>query len=430
MKYKLSNYNIFTEFDDKAICYNSLNNSLFYIDLNRYYKIKKYVNFKLKLLKSKDSELFETMKSLNFIIADSVNELDLIRFRNKRDVYLNSIYLLTINPTLECNFNCWYCYEHKKKGHMLENMKNRIILHVKNLVENKLISGVSLSWFGGEPLLYFNEIVYSLSMRIKDICETNEMKFYNSITTNGYLLNENMISKIEKISISKYQITLDGNEKKHNESRNISGKPTFNKIIQNSNKLSEMENILITVRVNYHEDKINMEKIIDKFSIKAREVIVFDFQKIWQIHKVNNEVETKMKDVCTSHNLDLLSIKKSNKGFHCYADRWHQAIINYDGNVFKCSARDFTEENSEGYLDANGSIMWKNDRLLKRFSKATFENTICLKCKLLPLCFGTCSQHLLENNNKFSKKMCPYNSVSSPNEFVIRRYKQLIKEKN
>ncbi len=114
MNYKISKYNYYVKYEDKIIFFNSLSQSLFYVES------KKYKNFdfcknNIILLGKKYPELFDKMINMRFIVTEDFKETDLIFFRNKRDVYLNNIYFLTIIPNLSCNFDCWYCYENKEK---------------------------------------------------------------------------------------------------------------------------------------------------------------------------------------------------------------------------------------------------------------------------------------------------------------------------
>lgn len=77
--------------------------------------------------------------------------------------------------------------------------------------------------------------------------------------------------------------------------------------------------------------------------------------------------------------------------YACYADLYNEAVINYDGRVFKCTATNFENEKEDGVLNKNGNIIWDENYLAKRLAKAPFENSVCSKCKLLPVCFGSCS---------------------------------------
>jgi len=132
---------------------------------------------------------------------------------------------------------------------------------------------------------------------------------------------------------------------------------------------------------------------------------------IWQVNakdKSMNSILKKKKKIfeCNGFTIVNSNLSDINKGYKCYADKWFQAVINYNGNVYKCTARDFDESNSCGYLQDNGVIKWYPEKIIERFSRASFENQICLKCKILPLCMGTCSQTMIENQHQKSVKSC------------------------
>lgn len=99
------------------------------------------------------------------------DEISLLRYRNHQHIYADRDYSLFLNPTLECNFSCWYCYETHEKGYMSEKMIEKIKKHIIYMIEKIHINSLTLSWFGGEPLLYFNEVVYPISLFAKEICE-------------------------------------------------------------------------------------------------------------------------------------------------------------------------------------------------------------------------------------------------------------------
>ena len=82
----------------------------------------------------------------------------------------------------------------------------------------------------------------------------------------------------------------------------------------------------------------------------------------------------------------------------CYGDHRYHATLNYNGEAFKCTARDFTTLNSEGLLTGNGSIIW-NEKYEKRLS-SKFKNKPCLECTILPMCGGGCSQQAIEHEGR------------------------------
>ena len=49
----------------------------------------------------------------------------------------------------------------------------------------------------------------------------------------------------------------------------------------------------------------------------------------------------------------------------CYANKINSEVINYDGLVYKCTARDFSEKNDVGIMLEGGIIKYKYDKIIK-----------------------------------------------------------------
>ena len=435
LEYDWSNYNITVNYGDKCIIFNALSGALFEVPVELYEEVKKSSDENIPNLKEHTKENFDLLKKGRFIKNKNLDEYNLLKFRYNKGVFSN-VYNLIINPTLECNFNCWYCYEKHTKGKISDKVKNNVLKFVDKLIENK-ISGIDLSWFGGEPLLCFDE-VYEISRDIKNKCEEHNINFSNSVTTNGYLIDEGMIDKLKEIELNRYQITLDGTREIHNKNRFVEeGKGTYDTILKNMDILCQkIPDANITLRINY-SNKIfpGIYEVLENDIPKSiRKQIKVSFHRIWQTCSKEEPIGELLQNKYIE--LEKCGYMFPNEDFQlyrgcvCYADRFNQALINYDGNVFKCTARDFQPENRAGVLNDKGEIEW-NEEEVNRFACFSFDNETCKKCRILPLCMGTCSQKFKENNYKFSEQMCILNIGSSPEQFIINRYKSLCyKNKN
>lgn len=81
-------------------------------------------------------------------------------------------------------------------------------------------------------------------------------------------------------------------------------------------------------------------------------------------------------------------------GKRCYADTIRQSVVNYDGTLYKCTARNFADHKaSVGYLNDEGIPVW-NQNYYKHYLKPVFDNNKCRDCIFLPVCLGVCSQNL------------------------------------
>lgn len=69
--------------------------------------------------------------------------------------------------------------------------------------------------------------------------EKHGAQFSNSMTTNGFLLTEDIIQKCMEIRLNELQVTLDGDKEAHNKIRNQKGELSFDKILQNCIALTD-----------------------------------------------------------------------------------------------------------------------------------------------------------------------------------------------
>ena len=435
--YKLSKYNYVLPYNGRYVYYNGISRQIFSLGAKEHEKMQALFQ-DLIAFETYYTSVFYQFKAWRFIIDESIDEVDILRHRNKMEIYEDRSYRLFINPTLECNFACWYCYEKHPEGRMSPEVQEKLKKCMKHLVADKRIDRLMLSWFGGEPLLYFDEVVYPLSLYGKQLCEKYHIPFHNGATTNASRINEAMVEKMKEIGMTSFQITIDGDEKRHDKIRNEKGKPSFRKIMDNVILLCEnLDDVYITLRVNYDNQTLrnaDMAAVFNEIPMRCRHKICVDFQRVWQTasNVPKDNVERKdlhqlCDDLGFSH--DTISNSFMLGGFHkCYSDRYHYAEINYDGKVYRCTARGYDDKYVMGELGEDGRILWDEAKIAKCLGKATFENEMCLTCKYLPLCMGPCSQKMLEVSKDRLQDVCYLrNCEITPEDAIIDYYKQKMK---
>lgn len=401
---KLSQFNTYLPYQDNNLLYNSFS--------DHYILIKPILRELLDAAKHEDDlqgladyhpafykELFDN----GFIINKDVNEVDKVKEISRKVDGNTSVYQLTINPTMGCNFKCWYCYETHIQG---SKMEQPIINKVLNFIENEknnnhTLEHFALSFFGGEPLIYYRQAVVPLLEGAKEIFTDTNIHFSSSFTTNGYLITQDKIDFFKDHNVFGMQITLDGSQESHDKVRYVNkNKGSYTEIVENI-KLLARNGMEVTMRINFTgENFFSCIGIADDFKDLEREFkknILVDFHQVWQ-DEDNGSVSTiPAVDKFMSEGFDIRSqaTNLNNVVSSCYADKDSSATINYNGEVFKCTARDFTTENSLGVIQNDGTIKWKPE--YERRQTAKFKNAPCLECKLLPICNGGCSQHAYEH---------------------------------
>lgn len=283
----------------------------------------------------------------------------------------------------------------------------KIKKHIHKAVMEDKISSLEIQWFGGEPFMYFEEVILPISEYAMDICNQSGIPFANSATTNGYYLSPSLLNKLAKYNFRYFQITLDGvralhNKVKYVENRKIS---TFDTVLENIDfLLSKTDNITITIRLNYNKKNLDInivEQLNEKIKIKNREKISISFKKLWQEGVDTNRISI-IREISQKlfSNGYKISNEIENGCLSCYTDKkWYNAI-NFDGSVVKCTASDdLYSKNPPGKLQEDGSILWRKN-YIENYFDVRFENEICKKCKNLPLCMGNCNKNYNENTKQ------------------------------
>lgn len=133
-----------------------------------------------------------------------------------------------------------------------------------------------------------------------------------------------------------------------------------------------------------------------------RKYIKFDFQRVWQDRSYSNdETEHKIRDIRQKFQragyIVLANYIPHDVTDSCYGDKINHILINYNGDVFGCTARDFTIENRIGQLDSKGVIHFNNELVDKR-NNLKLSKSVCQNCRIAPLCGGGCKQRAIEDN--------------------------------
>lgn len=411
---KISKYNIWID----NILYNSFSDRFISFKDDEVSDIK-YLFNNLDEFKSDYPDLFENFQKLGFIIHSNFDELEYIIFQNKNTVFNNRDYHLTINPTLQCNYKCWYCCVEDqgtiyRKERMNDETIEKLKKHIKYMIENEHISSLLLDWFGGEPLMYFYEVMIPICEYAKELCDKYGIKLTNHITTNAFFIDSQILTKLKKIRVSSFQITIDGGREKHNSIKNHDGVGHFDKIIKNINSIcEEIDNVNVVLRINYDKQSLNtVSSVIEKIKKTNKDKIIVDFQRVWQIEFDRNEEGDNLKLLKVKNKFEEAGFKTAyfankKKNFTCcYSDRFYHRVVNYDGKVFKCSARNYDDELCIATINNNGSMNFNLNVVSKIFSDTTFNNQRCLNCQLLPLCYGPCIQKYYETKKGESDFQC------------------------
>lgn len=395
MQYKPSRFNYhFIADDGTYMLYNTLTNALAEFTPDNY---QAFLAFS-KGEKTLHADFMTGLQSCGFIVPEEYDELLFMRRRMFDERFARTHMLLTIAPTMACNFACDYCFETEaREDKMSDETINQLLQYIekKRSVEKLL----NLHWMGGEPLLAL-DVIEKLTAGLKTMCATKGMKYISTIITNGYHLTKDVAKHlVNDLEVHDVQITLDGIGATHNRKRPLlGGQPTFDHIVKNIFAVAEILPHL-TIRVNLDQENLSeVDLLLDLFDQPALK------EKIYLGFSLMSPVDDKTTSRCLHDSTFSLTYqqirkKKLERGFServyplskcnpCGVTLNSNQVIDSSGRIFKCWSDFGHPERSIGHIAGQNLSEKQRDNTLLMYDPT--EDKQCRECKILPFCLGGC----------------------------------------
>lgn len=430
---KPSRYNVFFEHNGKDFAFNSMSCALAEISSDFKNIMESLKTLDESVLNKDTKSLVASMKDGNYIIEDDVDELDILKFRSFNGKFSKDVLALTILPNFSCNFACPYCYESKsqddKTMRTINNeVKNAIYQQIKNSAKMK--RGIGVAWYGGEPTLS-KDIIIEMSKKIVNICKKYDVDYIFSMTSNGYLIDDDFVKAMAKLKLKTVQITIDGPPEIHNLTRKLkNGAGTFDTIVKNIKKLVN-NNITVYIRVNITKNNMDyfneLLDVLEKNGLEKCQVVpsaVVPYKNIGCNISASclspKEFSKKLleyRDMMVKRNLPVPNYPYLPKLLqnYCYADNVNSYTIDPDGNLYKCwidvgvaerslgNIKDFSERDLSTAAEKGSFYMFWSP----------FKHKKCKECEILPMCMGGCPHRGILNNNNPSCDLLKYSLVDA-----------------
>ena len=388
----------------------------------------------LDVLKKESEQFYEQLEKGGFVIPNDKDETEEVVKKGLENCKNDKEYYLIINPTLNCNFRCWYCYEnHSGRKKMRPETVESVKRMIDRLCDTEHIEFLHLSFFGGEPLLYYIDTVKPIIGHVENLKKERGLGYSIHFTTNGYLITNRLIEDLKKVHANvSFQITLDGSKEEHDKvRRSASGSGSYDRILANIKKLLE-NGFHVGLRLNYSGKNVasmgQVQKDIEPLSGYGKSLLTIDFQRVWQDEAIESTDELLLKTIADFQSKfqfvgDFFNRVNSYRN-PCYGDLENECIVNYDGGIYKCTARDFTEELCLGTSQNDGSILWKHPEYARQRLCNKFSKKICQSCKIFPLCGAGCSQTASEVKDACT--LCK-SEMEKDNIVLTRFYERIVK---
>lgn len=314
---------------------------------------------------------------------------------------------LTICPTLNCNFDCPYCFENHRPGKMSPEVQDDVVSLARRMLKACGGKHLGITWFGGEPLLAV-DVIESLSSRLMALAEEFKAEYTAGIITNGYLLTQKNIDILEHCKVSSCQVTIDGLGEAHDATRHLAGGgATFDRIIGNlrNGKIP----FHVSIRQNVQESNLaevpEVRKFIEKLAEESGNKLTYAPAPVSQ-NAATEDRGTQSTLLCGTDSSDIGIMQEAGRfsagrGHYCGANTLWGVGIDENGRLFKCweSAADpvdaFANAHDWDPQDPLGTSC-EPDKLTMYLNTALpTKDEECRECVWLPLCVGGCPHQRL-----------------------------------
>jgi uncharacterized protein len=285
----------------------------------------------------------------------------------------NQKFQLILFPTEQCNFRCVYCYEDFEIG----KMPDWLVEATKTFISNKIphLKYLSLSWFGGEPLLA-KDILFNVAEHSQKLAKKYGCKLSGDLTTNGFLLDVKTLTKLVELNQNRFQISIDGDKESHDKTRlTRNGRGSFDKIWARMLDAASTElDFSITLRV--HVTDLNHDSVLTfcerydatlksdkrfKLFFKAIEDLGGDNQASIEALTSQQSAKSLVKELTERYSETALSLG-SKSHYICYAGKPNSLGIRANGNLNKCTVALNDDRNSVGKINPDGTLTLNNEK--------------------------------------------------------------------
>ena len=360
--------------------------------------------------------LYLQLRSMGFLVEDSKDDdfYNIHKMRTLAFLYGNRNLMITFALSMACNFDCSYCFESNHTGHiMTQETEDKVMRFIQKFKADSL----SITWYGGEPLLAFDRIL-SINRRLQDM----NKNYSASMITNGFLLSKEKADRLNDLRVTYLQITLDGAKETHNSRRYLrGGGPTYDRILENIDGVMASD-FKGTLHVRVNVDSRNEDEFAQVYNM-MRERYPKDFGRRITVYPgfvkgddhpdhscFFNPVQQGefLSHMAEEFKITPLSIFPYRRMQGCILTRRNAFVVGPDGEIYKCwddvGIPERVVGNVSSYKDWNIALIAEG-----MTGCSYLDSQECKECFYFPICDGGC--HRIRQNNLHTDR--PQSSCSS-----------------
>jgi len=355
-------------------------------------------------------ELLDGLERGGFLVEDGVDELARIKVATFRDRFRTDRLMLTIAPTLDCNFRCDYCYEEHLRVTMSGPVRQALVEWVE--AQARGLTALWVTWYGGEPLLpRSREAIGELTDGFRRIAAEHGLDYGAELVTNGYLLDRATMQQMLELGVERVQVTLDGPREIHDRRRIlVGGAGTFDRIVANLEEVMDLVEIQLRINVDRRNAmsclevvELLVERGMDRMVRPYIAQVTMDGAACGNIQEAcyssaefaRTEVEIYRE--AARRGLPLGRYPVRIPGAFCTADRVNAFVVGPSGLLFKCWHEVTLDPSRAVGSVVDGQEPWQKAIEDRWLAWDPFEKKGCRECDILPICHGGCPLEALEH---------------------------------
>ena len=286
-------------------------------------ELEGYLKFMLSKYNDEDiEEAYNEVKELieeERLFTDDIYKDFVMDFKKRTTV----VKALCLHIAHDCNLACKYCfadegeYHGKRELMSYEVGKKALDFLVANSGSR---TNLEVDFFGGEPLMNF-EVVKQLVKYGRSLEEPNNKKFRFTLTTNGVLLDDDILEFANK-EMSNLVLSLDGRKEVHELMRpRRGGQGSYDTVVPKFIKAAESRNQMnYYVRGTYTRNNLDFAKDVIHmadlgFEQISVEPVVADKSESYAIREEDIDTLIKQYDELTA---EMIKRKKEGKPFNFF----------------------------------------------------------------------------------------------------------------
>ncbi len=164
-------------------------------------------------------EIYE-LKDLGQLFTEDIYEKSIDAFKNRQTV----VKALCLHIAHDCNLKCQYCFAgegeyHGRRALMSFEVGKKALDFLVANSGNRV--NLEVDFFGGEPLMNW-QVVKDLVSYGRSLEKTHNKKFRFTLTTNGVLLNDEILEFVNR-EMANLVLSIDGRREVHDRMRPMAG---------------------------------------------------------------------------------------------------------------------------------------------------------------------------------------------------------------